>query len=237
MKIGFFIEGQTERIFLIKFLEEYLGGEQNFSRTEFKSLGKEAVKLIGERKYPAAEIYILIFDCGGDGSVFSVLNDRADKLITKNNYDYLVVLRDLYNFKRNEKRLVVNKFRDLFSNYSYQSKIRLVLSIMEIESWFLADYSLFAKINSILTPDYIQKKLGYDLINTDPEIYNHPASIINKIYGLVGSKYKKRKDQSYQISTRIDFDILLCLVDDKKRLKSFKYFIDVIDSCIEIFKH
>ena len=56
---------------------------------------------------------------------------------------------------------------------------------MEIEAWFLADHSLFSKIDESLTPEYIKTKLGLDLINDDPEKEcRHPAKDIDNILCL-----------------------------------------------------
>ena len=66
IKIGIFVEGQTERIFIVKFLIEYLGGEQNFSRKEILNLGSRGTKIVVDRNFPNANYYILIFDSPSD---------------------------------------------------------------------------------------------------------------------------------------------------------------------------
>ncbi len=55
VKIGIFVEGQTERIFVVKLLAEYLGGEQNFSHVIIKNLGSKGTRVITRRLFPDAK--------------------------------------------------------------------------------------------------------------------------------------------------------------------------------------
>jgi hypothetical protein len=79
-KIAIFVEGQTERIFVEKFLIEYFGYYK--IEIEFqKYLGHKGIKLLGIRKNPYAEFYVLIFDVGGDSTVVTALKERAENMI------------------------------------------------------------------------------------------------------------------------------------------------------------
>ncbi len=148
-KIGIFVEGQTERIFIVKFLSEFFGGEQYFSRCEIKENGC-GTRLLTERKFPDAKYYFLIFDTSGDGNVVPALIERAPNMFNNQGYSYVLALQDLYNRPRNKKNLILNQFDSLTSHFPFQNKIKLILAIMEIESWFLADYNLFIRINDWL---------------------------------------------------------------------------------------
>ena len=121
IKIAIFVEGQTERIFVVKFLSEYLGGEHNFSRVEIKNLGSKGTKLLTRRYFPNANYYILIFDSSGDGNVIPALKDRAKNMIINKRYHYLLAIQDLYDRPRNKKQTVIHYFKKLFSNLSYQN--------------------------------------------------------------------------------------------------------------------
>ncbi|MCP4214857.1 MAG: DUF4276 family protein [bacterium] len=78
-KIAIFVEGQTERIFIARFLAEYLGASKIEILME-KNLGKRGVKFLGKRQNPSAEFFILIYDVGGDGNVVSAVKERAEKI-------------------------------------------------------------------------------------------------------------------------------------------------------------
>jgi len=232
IKVGIFVEGQTERIFVVKYLAEYLGGEQNFSRTEIQHLGSRGTKILTTRNYPESNYYVLIFDCSGDGNVIPALRDRAQNMINQEKYRYLIAIQDLYDRPRSRKREVVRSFNDLFSHTTYFNNLKFILAIMEIESWFIADFDLFQRINPIATPEYIRNQLNIDLINTNPERYRHPSEVINRIYQLFGQIYRKREKQSYFIVNRIDYDFLYS-EEVKNRAKSWGYFANIVDTVFE----
>lgn len=231
VKIAIFVEGQTERIFVVKFLSEFLGGEQNFSRIEEKYFGSKGTKLLATRDYPNANFYILIFDTSGDGNVIPTLMERAENMVNGEGYHYLLAIEDLYDRPKNKMRTVLQSFENAVSQFSFRDKIRFILAIMEIEAWFVADYNIFCRINKIATPEFIKNKLNVDLINQNPESHRHPSGIVNKIYRLFGQQYKKREKQSYEIVHNIDFDFLYS-DEILKKVKSWGYFVDCIDKSI-----
>lgn len=227
-KIAIFVEGQTESIFVEKFLIEYWG----YSKIELelqKYLGTKGIKLLGKRKNPYAEFYVLIFDVGGDGTVVTALKERAESMIGYSGYSYILALQDLFPRKRDEKKIVLETFKKIFQGYLFAEQLKLILAIMEIEAWFLADYNLFNRIFPQVTIELIKEKLGIDLIDENPESYYHPSSLINQIYNIFGERYKKREKQSYQIVHNIDLPFLICTEQVLNRVSSFKYFIDCID--------
>ena len=158
-KIAFFVEGQTERIFLVKFLSEYLGGENNFSRVELKNHGSKGVSLLAERKYPNALFFVFIYDAGGDGNVVSALFDRVKNMI-KEGYRFVYAIQDLYDTPRSKEQIVQDNFKRKEKQFGLKIQLTLILAIMEIEAWFLADYDLFSRINKIATPAYIKENLN-----------------------------------------------------------------------------
>ena len=227
-KIAIFVEGQTERIFVEKFLIEYFG----YYKIELelqKYLGTKGIKFLGKRENPYAQFFVLIFDVGGDSTVVTALKERAENMINNSGYSYILALQDLYPRKREEKNIVIETFGKIFKDYFFADKLKLILAIMEIEAWFLADYNLFGRISPLATTKLIQEKIGVDLIHDNPESYRHPSSIINQIYSIFGQKYKKREKQSYQIVYKIDFPFLICTEIILDKVSSLKYFIDCLD--------
>ncbi|MCD4674920.1 MAG: DUF4276 family protein [Desulfobacula sp.] len=230
-KIGIFVEGQTERIFVVKFLIEYLGGEHKFSRREIKFKNKNRTELITSRKYPNSELFFLIFDCAGDGNVLPALYERAENMVYNHDFCFLIALQDLYDKQRDKKKLIVDNFRKRIENFSFKDKLRFVLAIMELEAWFLADPNVFSKISKELTPAYIQDSININLLEINPESLPHPSETINKIYKLLSQSYKKTEDQAYQITERLDYDFIYS-EEVLEKVKSFKFFIDRIDECL-----
>jgi len=231
IKIGIFVEGQTERIFVVEFLKEYLGGEHKFSRLEIKLKNKNTTTFITERKFSQSRFYFLIFDTSGDGNVLPALYERSENMIKKNNFHFLLALQDLYPKPRNSKSKILNNFLKSIDRFDFKEKLRFILAIMEIEAWFLADYNLFKKLYNIISFEYIYEKLNIDLKNNNSEFYQHPAEIINRIFKLFNEKYRKSEKQIRKIVSNLDFD-LLCSDETLKKIKSFKYFIHCIDEAL-----
>ena len=126
IKIGIFVEGQTERIFVVEFLKKYLGGEQNFSREEIKFKNKNATTFITRRDYPQARFFFLIFDTSSDGNVLPALYERAENMIIRENFKYLLALQDLYPHPRNSKSKIINNFREQIKKYSFENKLKFI---------------------------------------------------------------------------------------------------------------
>ena len=230
-KVAIFVEGQTEKIFVEKFLYEYFN--TYYIEIEFqKRLGKTYTKLIGKRENPFAEYHFSIVDMTGDANVFSALYERAEQMMQRG-YTYLLGVRDVYpQYTRDEIPVVLRNLRKLFSQFSYGDRLKPIFAIMEIEAWFLADYHVFSRINPIITPEFVKEQLNIDLIQTDPQSYEHPSGIINKIFNLFGETYKKREKQSYQIVSRLDYDFLVCSEEVLNNLSSWKYFLDCVDESV-----
>jgi len=232
IKIAFFVEGQTERIFTEKLLSEYLTYPKYTIEVK-KLLGEESINIITKRNVsPEIKYDFLIYDVGGGEKVISALLERAEKMINQFKYYRLLALRDLHPEKRGNKEKIRNLVNNEFNEKSFRNHLRFILAIMEIESWFLADYNLFFLINNILSTDYIKNNLNIDLIKDDPELYESPAVKVGKILSLVGIKYKKREKQSYNICHNIDYTFLCFSEEINNKISSFKYFIKCIDESL-----
>jgi hypothetical protein len=97
-------------------------------------------------------------------------------------------------------------------------------AVMEAESWILGLNDCFSRLDMVLTNDYIQNQLGFDLATIDPEqTFYHPANIVEKIYGLVGKNYNKSKSDIYAIMSTYDKDSFIELAESEK-CASFKSF-------------
>lgn len=232
IKIAFFVEGQTERIFTEKLLSEYLTYPKYTIEVK-KLLGEKSINIITKRNVsPEIKYDFLIYDVGGGEKVISALLERAEKMINQSKYYRLLALRDLHPEKRENKEKIINLVNDKFNEKSFKNHLGFVLAIMEVESWFLADYNLFYRIDNTLSPNYIKNKLNIDLIKDDPELYESPAVKVGKILSLVNIKYKKREKQSYKICHNIDYAFLCFSEETNNKISSFKYFIKCIDESL-----
>ena len=76
---------------------------------------------------------------------------------------------------------------------------------MEVEAWFLGMYTLFQKIDSILTMEYIKQNLKIDLKTADPQKeFYRPSDQVDSIFQLLGREYKKKQSELESICSNID---------------------------------
>lgn len=227
-KIAIFVEGQTEQIFVKQLIHQWYG-YQNIQVVEEKIRGPQLfIRLKGVTAAFTFEYYFLIIDVGCDEKVASAVRDNAKHMLEVG-YDKIIGLRDLYRNKRAEKDKVLQSIQKILSEFGCPSKLKILLAIMEIEAWFLGDPGLFQKIDALLTPEYIEQQLGYDLSTADPEIaYDHPAEVIERIYKLVGKKYGKHEKDAYQIAHHINYAYLCLDVKEQKKIPCFFLFLSEI---------
>ena len=155
------------------------------------------------------------------------LKSIKDKKFTKK-----ILINKLNSFKLH-RNVIDEILKPMEQNKSkFEKNIVVILAVMETEAWFLADYNLFSKINPLLTSKYIKQELGKDLIKDDPEEdYDKPTKLIKDIYNLVGKKYKKHEDDSYEITHRINYDYL-CLDTKGKKVRAFHLLLDKIEGTL-----
>ncbi len=225
-KIAFFVEGQTERILIEKLIENF------FSYPDYDI---KSSQLIGDRlrivrkpyKKDATEYFFFIFDVMGDG-LLSAIVERSNGLFIKG-YSKIFGIRDLFPKKRDEKRTILSLINKKLKEQDNYNNIFVIISVMEIEAWFLIDTKLFERINPILAPRYIFDKLNIDLTIQDTEKYSHPAETINKILSLIGEKYNKKEKQTYAIAHRLDYTKLICDDNMRNSNESYKLFIELFE--------
>lgn len=164
-KVGIFVEGQTEQIFIEKLIY------QIFSNVYINSIEFYGGRLFieGVDKNTKVDYFFLIIDVGNDEKVLSSVLDNASKMI-QIGYCKVFGLRDLYPKFRDDEGEVETIINELISGSEYKENIECFLAVMETEAWFLADYNVFSRIDKKLTYQYIKDKLGVDLINEDPEL-------------------------------------------------------------------
>lgn len=210
-KIAFFVEGQTEQIFINRLLREILGTKQiNIIQKQFRggvnSPKQELVRSLYFSNNP--KFQVLIFDCGADNRVKSEILENI-KFLHAKGYHTIVGMRDLYplsidDLYRLEKGLkfLPNKLKDKIPNFD------IVIAVHEIEAWFMGEVNHYKKIDKRLTGKFIKSKLGFDPYTINPEERIHPAKDLNNIYHLVGKSYTKRYGQIQKIVNKLDFNYI-----------------------------
>lgn len=229
-KIAFFVEGQTEQIFLNRLVQKVFG-EENISIILKKSRGGTNVpheEIVRSRYLSRRPQYlVLIYDCGADNRVKSEILDNIDSLHNAG-YNCIIGMRDLYplpidDLKRLERGLQflphsLDKLRDMF---------RFIIVVQEVETWFLSEASHFMKVDKRLTSNFIKQKLGFDPYHENAILRHHPAQDIDNIYRLVGKSYSKKYWQVEKLVRRLDFNNIMHHVSrDIPSLRDVIYVLD-----------
>jgi hypothetical protein len=110
----------------------------------------------------------------------------------KNNYDTIIGIRDVYPKTFSDIPLMR---KNLYFGLR-QKPIRtvMILSIMEVEAWFLAEYTHFPKINAALDLSRVSSYLGFDPSVAPAKVEDraHPAGDLANIYRTAGESYDKK---------------------------------------------
>ena len=204
-KLAIFVEGNTELIFIEKLLFEIAGPLKKLAFTRQRARGGRYHTLTA-RGYPpdTTEYLVLLVDCSCDGKVKPAIRERLDRLRAEG-YNQVIGLRDLYPDFELSKYDIAKKNNDLGVT---DPPAHILFAVLEIEAWFLGEWSHLTKIHTALTPEFIDANLKVNLRTVKPEQIKAPAHTLDKIYKLVGAQYKKRDGDSHRIANYLDFNEL-----------------------------
>ncbi len=207
-RIAIFVEGLTEQILVRRMLETVM---------DKKGVAVQTVKITGGHNIRmsftvmhAAKIerntgyYVLIYDCGGETNVKGYLMMQRQSLVDKG-YSCIIGLRDVYpNFSHEE----IPKLKKGL-NFKVPQKnavTKIFLAVMETEAWFLGEYTHFRKVAQQLSPEYIQKRLGFNPKQENMEERDKPADDLKRVYRLAGHDYTKKRSKLNSIVSKLDFN-------------------------------
>lgn len=200
-KLAVFVEGQTEQIFVEKLLTE-LAGSNNIHIDKCKLLGGYRKVLHLSRKNTREKYFAYIIDCHGDSTVKSDIMENYDNLVTQG-YHSIIGIRDVYPLSRTD----IPKLRQ-WLYYGVKTKYVtpvFILSVMEVEAWFMAEHTHFQRIHDRLTIDRIKRELGFDPSQDNMELRDHPAQDLHEIYRLEGLVYQKTFSQAKRTVKALDY--------------------------------
>lgn len=225
--LAIFLEGQTELVFVECLLFKMLGYQH--LRIELQEQYGGRYYNLGVRGAPPENTYhkILLVNCTCDGKVLPAIEERANKLQTAG-YDLILGLRDIYPRPSRELDEIYKETADRLVSMPLTCKI--VIAVREIEAWFIADTEHFVRYNSLLTPAFIQQKIGIDVAQQDVEQISHPAKLLNQIYSLVGGTYDKKLKEAHRVVSILNYDYLYLEAPDS--VTALKKFVDELDAAM-----
>jgi hypothetical protein len=229
-RLAIFVEGYTEVVFVKKLIEEIAGKNKVLIEHKKISGGSKSprrVIRITASKPTGQQYYVLIFDCGGDGQVKTRIQEEHDNL-TKAGYLGIIGIRDVRPvFNHSDiPRLEANLPKYIKTTLA---PVSFILSIMEIEAWFLCETTHFTRIEPSITVNAIRNNLGFDPENEKMELRLCPANDLDDCYAIGGKSYDKTQ-------TKIDItvnalDYALIYLDVRKKI----LYLDRLISNIETF--
>jgi hypothetical protein len=192
-RLAFFVEGYTELLFVEKLIQE-MAGKSNV-RIESRrirggtTIPRSSIQIKAVQPDTGQRYYVLIVDCGNDKQVKSRIMEEHGNL-TRKGYSKIIGLRDV------RPDFTYADIRNLESGLRTYIKTKLipvqfVLAVMEIEAWFLAESSHFARIDPAITVETILATLGFDPVNDDMEKRLTPTEDLNNCYAIAGKQYQK----------------------------------------------
>lgn len=181
--------------------------------------------MLATRPDPKKKYYVLVCDCSNDNRVLSDIRDEYEGLVAQN-FREIIGVRDVYP----EDARVIPTIRADFATYAPQSPLQplLVLAIMEIEAWFIAEYTHFSRLHSSLTLAALTQGLGYDPSTHDVQTILHPADDLRKAYNLAGLGYNKSQTHVQRTIAHLDF--LKYYIELPNRLPDLRALIDRLDT-------
>jgi len=193
-KMAFFVEGFTEMAFLCKYISEVYD-KSKISITSMKVKGGSSVPIsFGIIKAKSVAInntnyHILIYNCGGETTLRTyIINQR--KTLIKEGFSRIIGIRDVFpNNKREDIHTLMKGLK--YKLPQTEITIDFILSIMEIEAYFLCEHTHYSKINPSLNSTLIKANLSFDPEIDNMESLNNPAKDLHDCYQLVGESYTK----------------------------------------------
>lgn len=230
-KIAIFVEGQTEQIFISKLIKE-IANKNSISVFGYKLTGGNNAPKIRYTTFIStatnAKYEALIYDSSNDDKVKSDIIDQYSSL-KSSGYSKILGLRDLYP-KPLSDLPNIQRFQNFFppTINPMTVPIKIIIAVMEIEAWFLAESFHYTKIDAGLTLARIISSLRFNPDVDDMTLRSHPSNDLHMIYQLVGKGYGKRKNQVERTVDHLDYENIYLNIQNK--IPSLKNLIEEINN-------
>jgi hypothetical protein len=231
-KIAFFVEGQTEQIFISEFLSQLFGSHKIVIKTHEMRKLCHNISIENFITDESKEYFVVIYDCGTDEKVKSDILDNSQKL-QKSGYNCIIGLQDFFNPKRQKKGITVQQLKKGL-NFGLLQIIptEIFLAVQEIEAWIMAEEKHYEAILPCFQLDNINAIAGIDIQTGNTEEIPHPALVLDKIYKAGGrtSGYSKNEYVVKDIISKLDFTNLYFNV--RNRNSSLNKLLSCLDGLI-----
>ena len=226
-KLAFFVEGQTEQLFVKTLLEEIAGKKRILvEETQYRTSNVTKLELTKKRFFRSdLEYFVLLVDCKNDERVKSVVLDQRPTL-SSSGYSLILGLRDLY--PKSIADLAAVKRGIAYGLPTSGIPTHVLLGVAEVEAWFLQDHTHFAKIDPALDHTDFKAQFGFDPVTESAETVPWPSNLLHQIYQSVGKAYRKSKKHVERTVGTLDYGQMYLTYPEK--LPHLKELIVHIDS-------
>jgi hypothetical protein len=246
-KIAIFVEGETESEFVAKLLTE-LAGVRNITLKQYKLEGggsrsglPRTLRLVAEVLEPNAAFEVLIYNSSTDSQVTADIRDRYNTLSTQ--FDKILGLRDLRGDEGGRALTLADlpNIENSITNFTLKGLDRIptniVIAVMEIETWFLAETNHYSYIDPSITENHVLSNtstLGFNPYTDDLTLRTQPAEDLNNLYkiGRIKRSYTKKANQRKRTINCIDYANMY--LNTPLKLAKLKEFIDHIDDFLSL---
>ncbi|XWN38112.1 MAG: DUF4276 family protein [Balneola sp.] len=232
-KFAYFVEGYTEQQFIINYIANFFTNKDLAYDIESVQGGsKVAISYTTISSSPTDELtkyYFLIYNCNGDNKIKSYILDRRESLLNSG-YEKIIGLRDVYP---DVEKADIQKLHNGLNYKMPQADLptKFILSIMEIEAWFLSEEKHFLNIDKSLTVETIKKEIGFDPLKDNSEDIEKASETLRSIYSICGKSYRKKTTHIDRTINALDIENLY--LNSKKRNSSLKELLDEIDKVFD----
>ena len=225
------VEGQTEQIFVEKFITKLVATQP--IHLELRQLVGGSLLMLSPRGVPLehASHHIRIIDVSNDEKVNSFIDGNLDDFIAKN-FKIVYGLRDRFTGNNNKPKPNVDKIDAWCRQKEIDCNVTLeiIIAIEEVEAWFLSVPDFFMHYDASLTLTKVNEILDCDLSTIPIESLPHPSQTINKILSTVNQPYKKRLDDAHKIANCLNYELLY--LEKINSIPPLKKLIDAIENCL-----
>jgi hypothetical protein len=192
-KLAVFVEGYTEVVFVDKLIREI--ADTNSVLVQWRCISggttcpRRNAQIQAEGPNDGQEHFIVIHDCGGDDAVKTRMIEEYPQLAHAG-YSRIVCIRDVYPKYAHAEIPALEAGLPRYVR-TIPIVVDFILSIMEVEAWFLAEHTHFERIDAAITVPIIIATLLFDPSTDDMQQRLAPAEDLNNCYAIGGKTYVK----------------------------------------------
>lgn len=232
-RLAIFVEGLTEELFAERFLTEVARGRGLGIEKRRASGGKATRRSFTQITFPSGsstpQFYALIVNSGSDNRVKSDIRENYASLVAKG-YRTIIGVRDAYPEAKSIAEVPYLRKSLAYKIPTKPCDVTFVLGVMEIEAWFISEYTHFSRVSAKLTLDRITKTIGFDPSKADIQRRRCPAKDLDTIYKLARLRYIKEEELIRRTLNALNFKRICDELGG--RFEDLRLFIEKVDKLL-----